>query len=160
MKVVINNWFEFKAPLTLSPYNYEIKPYHTLLITNKKNINDWIQTKNHDINPLFQIFIKVATPFKTLTELSLNHKIPLDFIISIAKQIHAWNLGKIIKKIHNYSHFTINENYIYNKNLEYEFDQKFGMSLYENINYFSCNDYIDKIFIEKFIDVTNEKFLM
>ncbi len=154
----INNWFEFKAPLTLTPYNNDIKPYHTLILTNKKNIHDWIH-KNYDINPLLQIFVKFCTPFKTLAELSLDHKIPLEFIISIAKQLHAWNLGKIIKKIHNYSHFSINEDYSYNKKLEGEFEGKFELSLYETINIFSCSDYIDKIFTEKFIDVTNYKFL-
>jgi hypothetical protein len=157
-KIPINNWYEFKAPTKLLSFCSEIQNYHTIILNKGKKITEWLQQS--DINPLTNIFLSVVTPFKNFLEISLDNKIPMDFIKLIAKQIHCLGLGKITKKLHNNSILTVNPDAKITVTLELEFNKQFNRNIYdEALNHFTFNKGLNKIFKKHFYQFTNDKFL-
>lgn len=160
-KININNRYDFKAPAKLLSITADIENYHTLVIVKRKQLDEWL-LHNYDLNSLIPLFLNVVTPFKNFLELSLEHKIPLDLIKLISKQMQCLNLGKIVKKYNNNSVLTVNPNpemKIYKKDVEIEFQKLFNMNIYESLNNFSYNKSLDKIFKKNFNQITNEKFI-
>ncbi len=157
-KIPINNWFEFKAPTKLLNYSNDIRNYHTLLITKRKQVNEWM-LHSYDLNPLVPIFLEVVTPFKNFQEISLEYKIPMDFIKFISKQVHCLNFGKIVTKFNNHTILTVNPNLKIKPKLDYDFQKLYNLNLYETLNNFLFNNNLNKIFKKNFSAFTNEKFL-
>lgn len=157
-KIPINNWYDFKFPTKLLSFTNDIENYHSLLITKRKSIAEWIQ-HNSDINPLVQIFLEVTTPFKNFQEIALQYKIPFDFIKSISKQIHFLNFGKIVKKFNNKTILSVNPEIIIKPKLDYDFQKLYNINLYEAINNFCFHKSLNTIFKKHFSAFTNEKFI-
>ena len=88
--------------------SFKIRPYHCIIINNKKNLNNFFQSIK-DTNPKILIIIDKIIQLKTLEEISLENNIDLNFVLFFAYQLVSWNLGKIIFKINNYSTFQIND---------------------------------------------------
>ena len=137
-------------------------PFHTLLITKKKNIDEYI-ILNHDVSPIIKSFLDVVTPFKNLEEIALENDLPYDLIVMISKQIHSWKMGRIIKKINNNSIFSINPNMTPKADVEKLFEKKNftnSGSLFEILNCFILYQRIDSLFTEQFNNISNNSFLM
>ena len=103
--------------------NFKIKPYHSIIINNRKKLNKFFQS-DAVINPKILIIIdkifQMKTleeitlenntfPLKTLEEISLENNIELNFVLFFASQLVSWNLANIIFKFNNYSTFQISD---------------------------------------------------
>ena len=89
--------------------SFQIKPYHSVIITNRRKLNSFFQNAT-DINPKIIIIIDKIFKMKTLQEISLENNIELNFVMFFANQLVSWNLGNIIFKFNNYSTFQISDN--------------------------------------------------
>ena len=89
--------------------SFQIKPYHSVIITNRRKLNSFFQNAT-DINPKMIIIIDKIFKMKTLQEISLENNIELNFVMFFANQLVSWNLGNIIFKFNNYSTFQISDN--------------------------------------------------
>ena len=88
--------------------NNKIKPYHCIIINNRKKLDDFFKS-NKDINPKILIIIDKILQMKTLEEISLEKNIELNYVLFFVNQLVSWNLAKIIFKFNNYSTFQISE---------------------------------------------------
>lgn len=86
----------------------KIKPYHCIIINNRKKLEYFFQSMK-DINPKILIIIDNILQMKTLEEISLEKNIELNFLLFFVNQLVSWNLAKIIFKFNNYSTFQISE---------------------------------------------------
>ena len=160
-KFYINNFSDFKGSLKLNTDPIEVMPFHTLLITKKKIIDECI-ILNHDVSPIIKTFLDVITPFKNLEEIALENDFPYDLIVMFSKQIHAWKLGRIIKKINNNSIFSINPNMPPKADVEKLFEKKnfINNGLFEILNVFYLYQRIDTLYTDQFISIPNKTFLL
>ncbi len=136
-------------------------PFHTFLITKRKNIEDYI-IMNHDVSPIIKSFLEVVTPFTNFEEISLENDFPYDQIVMISKQIHSWKMGRIIKKINNNSIFSINPEIPPKLDVEKIFEKKNLTNcgnLFEILNYFVLYQRIDILYTEQFSNISNKNFL-
>ena len=88
--------------------DFQIKPYHSLIIRNRRKLNSFFQSVA-DINPKILIIIDKIFKMKTLQEISLENNIELNFVMFFASQLVSWNLANIIFKFNNYSTFQISD---------------------------------------------------
>ena len=86
----------------------KIKPYHCIIINNRKKLENFFQSTK-DINPKILIIVDKIFQMKTLEEISLEKNIELNFVLFFVNQLVSWNLAKIIFKFNNYSTFQIGE---------------------------------------------------
>ena len=87
---------------------FQIKPYHSIIINNRRKLNQFLKSVS-DLNPIiFKILDKIYE-MKTLQEISLEDNIELNFIMFFANQLVSWNLANIIFKFNNYSTFQISD---------------------------------------------------
>ncbi len=89
----------------------DVKSYHTLLtITDSDNLQRIISTldvstgtnptnKLFNISPLIQNMIKLCDPTMSFVDLSVALQEPLSEIISVAKQLQYWGLGRVVSTI-------------------------------------------------------------
>ena len=88
---------------------FQIKPYHSIIIINRKKLNNFIKSAA-DLNPIIFKIIDKIFEMKTLHEISLEDDIELNFVMFFANQLVSWNLANIIFKFNNYSTFQISDN--------------------------------------------------
>ena len=88
--------------------SFKIKPYHCIIINNRRKLDDFFQSMK-DINPKILIIIDKIYQMKTLEEISLEKNIELNFVLFFVNQLVSWNLAKIIFKFNNYSTFQISD---------------------------------------------------
>lgn len=157
-KVSINNRYDFKAPTKLINLLSDVESHQTLVIYKKKGLDEWLM-HNYDINPMIQTFLNSVSPFKNFVEISLENKIPIEFIKLLAKQIHCLNLGKILKKFNNSTILTVNPDMKIKKDVENDFFKNYNLNLYEALNNFSNLRGLNKIFKKSFNQITSEKFI-
>ena len=86
----------------------KIRPYHILIINNRKNLNNFFLSIK-DINPKILIIMDKILQMKTLEEISLENNIELNFVLFFANQLVSWNLARIIFKFNNNSTFQISD---------------------------------------------------
>ena len=75
--------------------SFKIKPYHCIIINNRRKLDDFFQSMK-DINPKILIIIDKIYQMKTLEEISLEKNIELNFVLFFVNQLVSWNLAKII----------------------------------------------------------------
>jgi len=159
MKIPINNWFEIRLPTKIIDPNLDIKNNQTIYLMKKKQLNELFMNSN-DVNPLIKIFLNSVSPFKNFTEISLEYRLPLDFIKSIAKQIHCMNLGLICNKFNNNSILTVNPNLKIKTKIDTELETQFKLkNIYKFVNKFIMLKPLNKIFKKNSKDFTNDNFL-
>ena len=73
----------------------KIKPYHCIIINNRKKLENFFQSTK-DINPKILIIVDKIFQMKTLEEISLEKNIELNFVLFFVNQLVSWNLAKII----------------------------------------------------------------
>jgi hypothetical protein len=87
---------------------FPIKPYHSIIIVNRRKLNNFFKSQA-DINPMIYRIIDKIFEMKTLQEISLEEDIELNFILFFANQLVSWNLANLIFKFNNYSTFQVTE---------------------------------------------------
>lgn len=158
MKIPINNWYEIRIPTKIVDPFIEIHNHQSMVITQKKKLHEIFMSHN-DINPLVKIFFHVASPFKNFSEISLEYKLPLDFIKSIAKQIHCMNFGYVCNKFNNYTILTVNPNLKFKSKVDCEIESEFKLkNVYKFVNKFVILKPLNKIFKKNSKDFTNDNF--
>jgi len=159
MKIPLNNWFDIKFPNKIIDPLIDIQNHQTILLTKKKQLNEMFMN-NNDVNPLIKIFLQTISPYKNFTEISLEFKLPLDFIKSIAKQVHCMNLGYVCNKFNNNTILTINPNLKIKSRIDMEIENQFKLkNIYKFINKFIMLKPLNKIFKKNSKDFTNDNFL-
>ena len=159
MKIPLNNWFEIRMPTKIVDSYLDVQNHQTILLTKKKQLHEMFMN-NNDVNPLIKIFLETVSPFKNFTEISLDYKLSLEFIKSIAKQIHCMNLGYICNKFNNNSILTVNPNLKIKTKIDLEIESQFKLrNLYKFVNKFIMLKPLNKIFKKNSKDFTNDNFL-
>ena len=135
--------------------------YHSLIIYKKKNLLKSIMLSSQDINPIFFHIFNQSNSLKSLFELSLEYNIDFNHISQIANQIHCWGIGKIVKKLNNYSIFFTNPDLKYiNTKTEYLFELEYGLNIYQCIQKFLDKDKISVVYNKYFINnLSPDKYL-
>lgn len=142
-RIFINNILEFKFPLRIinieNPY---IEKFHSLIIFKRKNIQQIIQ-QQQDLNQIFLFLLENSNSLKSLFDLSLEFNLDLNYLNYLANQIEYWGLGKVIKKVNNYSILYTNPDFKFIQNkIEKKFEDKFGISIY-----FATQNFLNKMSI-------------
>ena len=111
-------------------------------------------------NPLIKIFLDNITPLKNFKEISLEFKLPLEFIKIISKQIISMNLGYICSKFNNNTILTVNPNLKFKSFIDYEIEREFKIeNIYKFVNKFVDLNPLNKISKKNSNYFTNENFL-
>jgi hypothetical protein len=157
-KVRINNWLEFRNSVYLEESTCfeinEIKPYHSIYITNIAALKD----NTNDNNPMLLLFLTKNNPYKSIEEICIENSLSIDTVVKYCRQIAAWGFGRIIYKITGNSIFSIFPTYEYNRKKEKRFIELFGIDLYETINMFLNNLSLEEIYDQLHGSLTIDKF--
>ena len=139
---------------------FQIKPYHSIIIVDRKKIESFLNSVS-DLNPIIFKIIDKIYEMKTLQEISLENNIELNFIMFFANQLVSWSLANIIFKFNNYSTFQISD-YISDGKLIKKSEVLMGYNLYISIlNRFTTSEStttLNEIYQSYFKSIDNNSF--